>query len=136
MAYASFRCLVDAPFKKAWDALLNSLQSQSIRRKGASVADLKSSPTHIVRLANEEFSESVVLDSQKGELLLQLQQGQKLQGQRKYTVRVDRATSKLMIECSLNWSSADHELDRNLLSNLEQLVRQPLIEAKSLSEAS
>lgn len=125
MAYASFRCLVDAPYQKVW---------QSVSRI-AMPSGGGQTPRQPLKIANLDLQETISVDPQKGEVTLKLEGGQALKGQRRFTVREDKSTSRLMIECSLDWQAVDQDVDRRLHSVLERLVRDLVLEMKKASES-
>ncbi|HYX37426.1 MAG TPA: hypothetical protein VE954_30355 [Oligoflexus sp.] len=125
MAYASFRCLVDAPYLKVWQSVSAIAAPQG---RGQPIRQQ-------LKIDSFNLQETVSLDPQKGEVTLKLEGGQALKGERRFAVREDTSTSRLMIECSLNWHAQDQDVDRRLHSILDQLVRDLVLEMKRVSES-
>jgi hypothetical protein len=125
MAYASFRCLVDAPFLKVWQ----SVETVAVKNKAGHP------PRQKVSVDTFDLQEIIRLDPQKGELMLLLDSGQPLKGERRFAVRADQLSSKIIIESSLNWHAADRDMDRRVHSMLEILVRDLVLEIKKVSES-
>jgi hypothetical protein len=125
MAYASFRCLVDAPYQKVW---------QSVSRIAVSQGSGQASRQQL-KIDNLDLQETVSLDPQKGEVILKLEGGQALKGERRFAVREDKSSSQLMIECSLSWQTVDQDVDRRLHTVLDRLVRDKVLEMKKASES-
>jgi len=125
MAYASFRCLVDAPYQKVWQSV-----SMIAVPNGRGQP-----PRQQLKIDNLDLQETISLDPQKGELTLKLEGGQALKGERRFAVREDKNTSQLMIESSLDWHASDQNVDRRVHSMLDQLVRDLVLEMKRVSEA-
>jgi hypothetical protein len=125
MAYASFRCLVDAPYQKVWQ----SVSRIAVPQGGTQV------PRQQLKIDHLDLQETISLDPQKGEVTLRLEGGQALKGERRFAVREDKSSSRLMIECSLSWQAADQDTDRRLHSVLDRLVRDLVLEMKKASES-
>lgn len=125
MAYASFRCLVDAPFMKVWQSVsliaVPNGRGQPARQK--------------LKIDDLDLQEIISVDPQKGEVTLKLDGGQALKGERRFAVREDKSTSRMMIESSLNWQATDQDVDRRLHSMLDSLVRDLVLEMKRVSES-
>jgi hypothetical protein len=125
MAYASFRCLVDAPYPKVWQSVsriaVPNGSGQAFRQQ--------------LKIDNLDLQETISFDPQKGEVTLKLEGVQALKGERRFAVREDKSTSQLMIEASLNWQAADQDVDRRLHSILDRLVRDLVLEMKKASES-
>jgi hypothetical protein len=125
MAYASFRCLVDAPYLKVWQSVSRIAVSQGSGQP----------PRQQLKVDNLDLQETISLDPEKGEVILKLEGGQALKGERRFTVREDKSSSQLMIECSLSWHTTDQDVDRRLHTVLERLVRDKVLEMKKASES-
>jgi hypothetical protein len=125
MAYASFRCLVDAPYRKVWQSVaalaVPSARGQASRQQ--------------LKIETFDLQEIISVDPHKGEVILKLEGGQVLQGERRFVVRTDPGTSQLMIESSLDWQTQDPDVDRRLHTVLERLVRDLVLDMKRASEA-
>lgn len=117
MAYASFRCLVDAPYPKVWQSICAIATRQKLK------------------VDKLELNELVSLDPHKGEITLKLDGGQPLKGERRFAVRADSSSSRLIIESSLNWHADDQDTDRRVHTLLETLVRDLVLEMKTVSES-
>ncbi len=125
MAYASFRCLVDAPYQKVWQTVSRIAVPQGGGQP----------PRQQLKIDNLDLQETISLDPQKGEVTLKLEGGQALKGERRFAVREDKSTSRLMIESSLSWQANDQDVDRRLHSVLDRLVRDLVLEMKKASES-
>ncbi len=125
MAYASFRCLVDAPYQKVWQTVSRIAVPQGGGQP----------PRQQLKIDNLDLQETISLDPQKGEVTLKLEGGQALKGERRFAVREDKSTSRLMIESSLSWQANDQGVDRRLHSVLDRLVRDLVLEMKKASES-
>ncbi|WP_141735432.1 hypothetical protein [Oligoflexus tunisiensis] len=124
MAYASFRCLVDAPYRKVWQSM-TALAVQGGRGQP---------PRQQLKIDSFDLQEIISLDPDKGEVILRLEAGQVLKGERRFAVREDQSTSRLMIESILNWQAHDQAVDRRLHSVLDRLVRDLVLDMKRASE--
>ncbi len=125
MAYASFRCLVDAPYQKVWQTVSRIAVPQGGGQP----------PRQQLKIDNLDLQETISLDPHKGEVTLKLEGGQALKGERRFAVREDKSTSRLMIESSLSWQANDQGVDRRLHSVLDRLVRDLVLEMKKASES-
>ncbi len=125
MAYASFRCLVDAPYQKVWQTVSRIAVPQGGGQP----------PRQQLKIDNLDLQETISLDPHKGEVTLKLEGGQELKGERRFAVREDKSTSRLMIESSLSWQANDQDVDRRLHSVLDRLVRDLVLEMKKASES-
>ncbi len=125
MAYASFRCLVDAPFQK----VCQTVSRIAVPQGGGQP------PRQQLKIDNLDLQETISLDPHKGEVTLKLEGGQALKGERRFAVREDKSTSRLMIESSLSWQANDQDVDRRLHSVLDRLVRDLVLEMKKASES-
>ncbi len=138
MAYASFRCLVDAPLPKVWQSICETAQRTPSPRTGATAIAIHSDRNQPTRqklqISDLALLEIVSVDAQKGEITLRLDGGQALQGERRFAVREDQTSSKLIIESSLNWQARDQAVDQRLHMMLDSLVRDIVLEMKSRSE--
>lgn len=135
MAYASFRCLVDAPFAEIWRQLHESIQINPVQRSGASAVAIYKDPNFPercqLRISNQDYIETVSIHPELGEIIFRLEHGQSLSGERRFSVRSDRSSSRMMIESSLDWRSQIEGQDPNLDAALDVLVREPVLAIKS-----
>ncbi len=138
MAYASFRCLVDAPLPKVWESICETVQKSPNALPGATAIAVQKDQLQPRRLKlhihDVDLQEILIPDPEKGEITLRLDGGQALYGERRFAVREDKTSAKLIIESSLNWQVSDKDFDRRLHTLLDTLVRDIALEIKLRSE--
>jgi carbon monoxide dehydrogenase subunit G len=119
MAYASFRCRVNAPLATVWQRLKDKVQAPA--RAGAVLAQTRG------------LREEIEVDSRNNQIVVRLMSGQNIQGERRFMLKehFGREQHEALLDAVLNWQTTSEELDRELMkAAVEVMVRDFALEIK------
>lgn len=133
MAYASYRCQIQAPSVQVWNFLCASAQEQGPLRVGAFAASAHASQA--LSAAALPCAEDLVLHQETKELIFALREGQPIQGVRRFRLVQDASKPYPYLEALLDWRCLDKDKERELLPLLESLTRDLALFAKKELES-
>jgi hypothetical protein len=132
VAYASFRCPIEAPQDVIWGTLLNAI-GEAPQPDITSWQPLEQEAAWL--MVNQlHWPEEVLINPHDREIILRLGTAAPFTGTRSFRIKSDPASGQQHLECVLNWRKKSNGGHVALQDGLQDLVKQPLLKAKALIE--
>ena len=130
MAYASYRCLIDAPIQQVWQILKNA----TVLSTGGPLASWQQVIASVPEQRRGQLSESVDIDEAKQTIRLVLSNQEDIEAFRQFRLVYDTAVEQVALECILDWQPSSQSLQEYIQPRIEQFVREPILAIKQMVE--
>ncbi len=132
MAYASYRCLIDAPMQQIWDILKMAARDSG----GSPIGSWRQILTDTSKLSRSivPLTETMDIDEAAQTIKLKASSDQGGQALRQFRLVLDPTVDQVALECILDWKLSDALMQDAIQPHLEQFVREPILAIKSMVE--